>query len=174
MARSFSRVILWCGLLSLPAAAGGCQNGSTWNLAPVEGTVTKDGRPLANIQVVFLAELDASTKGPRASGFTDEAGHYDLHTDAGDRGAANGRYRVCLCAPRWMVSSPGKTRSRQADLPKEKVDGPSASDVIQLPPTYALFAKTPLRAEVRSGPQVIDFDINFTDAEIKLIGVQVK
>src|SRR5690242_4148029 len=77
------RFVLLCGLLSL-AAVGGCQReptGKTWNLAPVEGTITKGGSPLSNILVVFLPDTEAGTVGPRASGKTDEDGHYRLRTD---------------------------------------------------------------------------------------------
>jgi hypothetical protein len=96
MARSINRVVLLCGLLALAVAAEGCQRGPTWNLAPVEGTVTKDGRPLPHIEVVFLTDIDAGTQGPKASSFTDEAGHYRLRTDNGDDGAVAGKYRVVL------------------------------------------------------------------------------
>ena len=70
----YSRVVLLGGLLVLFAAAGGCQRRSTWDLASVEGTITKDGRPLSDIQVVFLADSDTDTKGPRSTGITDDAG----------------------------------------------------------------------------------------------------
>src|SRR5262245_13366194 len=86
--------VLFCILLALLAASAGCQRGPMWNLAPVEGTVTKGGRPLRGIEVVFLP--DADKQGPRASGLTDEAGHYRLRTDAGDDGAAVCTHRVCL------------------------------------------------------------------------------
>jgi hypothetical protein len=153
MPRSISRVVLSCGLLALAAAVGGCQRGPTWNLASVEGTITKDGRPLANIQVIFLTDLDAGTQGPRASGITDAAGHYELRTDAGDRGAAIGRYRVCILTPLPTA------RGRQANRPKENEVEPPASEAVQLPPAYRRFAETPLRVEVRPGQQVIDLEV---------------
>src|SRR5262245_2170625 len=90
------RVVLFFGLLSLITAVGGCQRGPTWDLATVEGTVTKAGRPLAKIQVIFWADVKAGAKGPRTFGFTDATGHYKLRTDMGEQGAAIGQYRVCL------------------------------------------------------------------------------
>ena len=99
MPRSINPVVFWCGLLALTATAGGCQRGPTWNLAPVEGTVTKSGRPVAGIQVEFRADVESGTQGPRASGITDPAGHYELRTDTGGRGAVIGRYHVCLVDP---------------------------------------------------------------------------
>ena len=82
------RVVFFGGMLALAAATGGCQRGPTWDLSVVEGTVTKYGRPLANIEVVFL--VDAGTQGPRARGITDEAGHYRLRTDNVDDGTVVG------------------------------------------------------------------------------------
>src|SRR5690349_18745913 len=80
---SYGRVAFLGGLLTLVAATGGCQRGPTWDLAPVEGTVTKDGRPLAHTQVFFVADLDAGTQGPQAIGKTDKDGHYRLRTGNG-------------------------------------------------------------------------------------------
>src|SRR5689334_10953060 len=64
--------------------------------APVEGTVTKKGRPLAGVIVDFYP--DPGTLGPRStSAPTDEAGHYRLHsTRNDDEGAAVGTHRVCI------------------------------------------------------------------------------
>src|SRR5262245_48295885 len=96
MPRSINRVVLWCGLLALLTSAGGCQRRPMWDLAPVEGTVTKDGRPLSGIEVVFMADLDAGTQGPPTSAITDESGHYRLRTHNGDQGAVVGKHRVVL------------------------------------------------------------------------------
>ena len=154
MARNISRVVLLCGLLVLAAGAGGCQREPTWNLAPVEGTVTKDGRPLANIQVVFLADVDAGTQGPRTRGITDEAGHYRLRTDNGDDGAVPGKHRVVLLDPEARKGRMG--RAPQEPQPKE---AEKAKDAPRLPPRYGNFSETPLRVEVRPEPQVIDLDV---------------
>jgi hypothetical protein len=139
MARSISRVVLWCGLLTLMAAAEGCQRRQTWTLAPVEGTVTKDGHPLAGILVVFWVDVEAGMRGPRASGVTDEAGHYRLRTDVGDGGAAIGHYRVCIIDPQAKPETPVEKR--------------------RVPPRYGSFTETPLRVEVHPGPQTLNFDL---------------
>src|SRR5262249_31799767 len=125
-----------------------------WNLAPVEGTVTKSGRPLAYIQVDFLADPDAGTQGPRASGITDESGHYALRTDAGDWGAAVGHYRVCLRVP-----LPAEGLTPQANQPQAGIAKLPASEPVQLPPAYSSFAETPLRVEVQPGAKVIDLAV---------------
>jgi hypothetical protein len=154
------RVVLFSGLLALAATAGGCRRELTWNLAPVEGTITKDGRPLVGIEVVFWTDIEAGTQGPPTSGVTDAAGHYELHTDAGDRGAVVGRYRVCLYVPRRKDDLRGKDSTRQAKLPKkDRAAEPPVSGAVQLPPVCSSFEKTPLRVEVRLGPQVIDLEV---------------
>src|SRR5262245_20110563 len=96
MPRSISPIVLVCGVLALTTAAGGCQQRPTLDLAPVEGTVSKGGRPLANIEVVFLADADTETQGPRASGITDKAGHYRLRSHNGDDGVVVGKHRVLV------------------------------------------------------------------------------
>jgi hypothetical protein len=169
MARSISRVVLWCILLPLAAATAGCQRGSTWNLAPVEGTLTKEGRPLANIRVAFLVDLKAGTLGPQASGITDEAGHYRLRTDHGDEGAVVGKHRVVLfdleVAQKQTLRSLRKrqrndTEQLSPEIAKRLEEQlKPTGDVPRVPPRYGRFNETPLRVEVHPGPQVIDLEV---------------
>jgi hypothetical protein len=105
----------------------------------VEGTVVKDGRPLADIQVVFLADAEAGTQGPRASGITDESGHYRLRTDNGEDGVVVGKHHVCLFVLEAEAMTPAEKRR-----------------VTRL---YGSFSETPLRIEVRPGEQVIDLEV---------------
>jgi hypothetical protein len=138
-------------------------------LAPVEGTVTKGGRPLANVQVIFLADVEAGTQGPRTSGTTDESGHYRLRTENGDDGAVVGKHRILLidaeAAMKRLFSRPsgGPRRKETARLspvmakPAEHLK--KAADVPRLPPSYQSFSDTPLRAEIYTGPQTINFDV---------------
>jgi hypothetical protein len=161
MARSFNHVVLFCALLVLTAAAGGCQRGPTWNLAPVEGTITKDGRPLQGIEVVFVP--DADTVGPRASGLTDEAGHYRLRTDHGDDGAAVGSHRVCLQDTHRVPLPLGRLPKDAANAEKvqkalkERKEAASASP--RLPFSYGRPNETPLHADVRPESQTLNFDL---------------
>jgi hypothetical protein len=69
----FLLTVLFLGVLAV--LASGCGR-AEFMFFPVEGTVTKGGRPLHNVEVVFLADPDSGTVGPRASGITDETGHY--------------------------------------------------------------------------------------------------
>ena len=163
------RIALSCGLLALTVLAGGCQRGPTWGLAPVEGTITKNGRPLANIEVTFLADPDAGTEGPRTTGRTDETGHYRLRTTNGDEGAVIGKHRVLI----FDVEASAKqaVRKLRGPLREEVARGApemakyleeqrkAAEDASRIPPRYADFKETPLRAEVHAGPQTLDFDL---------------
>jgi hypothetical protein len=169
MLRSISRIILLCGLLALIAEAAGCQRGSTWNRVPVEGTLTKGGRPLRGIQVVFLADADAGTQGPRASGTTDEAGHYRLRTDNGEDGAVVGKYRVLVldvgaANKQRLRRFSGPQRKEARRLPPENAKRfeeqlQSAAEASRVPSRYGRFDETPLRAEVHPSPQILDFDL---------------
>jgi len=153
------RIPLLYGLLTLTAMAGGCQRGPTWDLAPVEGTVTKDGQPLTGIEVTFMPEIDAGAQGsPPAQGTTDKAGHYRLRNHNGDEGAVVGKYRVVLKrAGGQMLPELSQLLPEMAKR-LEKQQKP-AGDAPQLPASYERFDKTPLRVEVRSGEQIIDLEV---------------
>jgi hypothetical protein len=158
---NYGRVVLFCGLLTL--AAGGCQRGPTWDLVLVEGTVTKDGRPLRGVKVVFLPDTDAGATGPRSSGRTDAAGHYRLRTDNGEDGVVTGKHRVLTLDPQSpkggkMESSVGKSQlpERAKRLLEQQK---TAGNAPRVSPSYAQFKETPLRAEVQPGPQTFDFDL---------------
>jgi hypothetical protein len=168
MPHNISRVGLWGGLLILAAAADGCQRGATWSLAPVEGTVTKEGHPLPGVEVVFLADLDAGAAGPRARGISDESGHYRLRTDNGDDGAAVGQYRVCIHDTRVVKPGPALPRRLQKEAATlkeaQKEQGrlrfkETTSVSSRVPPTYGRPGETPLRVEVQPRTQVIDLDV---------------
>ncbi len=69
----------------------GCSGGV--KVAPVDGTVTLDGKPLDKIMVEFWPD----SVGPRSFGETDSNGHFKLTTDDGkSEGAAIGLNRVTL------------------------------------------------------------------------------
>jgi hypothetical protein len=70
--------------LALPAALSltlaGC--GEPYQVAPVSGKVTLDGKPLANVRVVFQPSggKNSAETGPGSSGVTDAQGQYALKT----------------------------------------------------------------------------------------------
>jgi hypothetical protein len=164
MPPSINRVVFLCGLSALTAAAEGCQRGPAWKLAPVEGTITKDGHPLRGVPVVFLPDADAGTQGPGASGFTDEAGRYRLRNHNGDDGTVVGKHRVVILDPTDAKGDKGWSKLAARRLqPKEAIPLPpndaKRPKEQRVPPRYGRFDETPLRVEVQPGPQVIDLEV---------------
>jgi hypothetical protein len=141
-------------LLAALAATPGCQGQPPFQFAPVEGTVTRGGKPLAGVIVVLWPDAGAGTVGPCSSGPTDAAGHYQLHTEQGDTGALVGRHRVCIVDGKVMLGHLVRDFDRSR-LPKD-LPVPSTPKV---PPGYASREETPLRAEVRPGEPVIDLEV---------------
>ena len=77
------------------AMVAGC-NRSPYELAPVSGVVTLDGRPLAAARVRFepRASGDSMDAGPGSMGVTDSEGRYKLTTMKGNDGAVVGTHIV--------------------------------------------------------------------------------
>jgi hypothetical protein len=149
--------VLFLGVVAITAS--GCKPKVTYY--PVEGTVTRGGRPLRDVEVIFLA--DAGTVGPRAIGRTDKAGRYRLQTDHGEVGVVAGKHRVLVldleAAKKQFLRSlrgqqlvPDKA-TRLDDQSKTAADGP------RVPPSYGSINDTPLRAEVGPTAQVFDIAI---------------
>jgi hypothetical protein len=163
---------LLLGVLAI--ASAGCQGKPPF--APVEGTVTQGGKPLAGVIVDFYP--DPGTLGPRSTSTpTDEAGHYRLRSSwGGQDGAVMGPHRVCILdAHERGRNSFGRLPKKAAnskEAPKEEMLRKQAAP--RVPPSYSHPNETPLRVEVHSGPQVIDFDVKSTDVQVMLIGVPGK
>jgi hypothetical protein len=66
--------------------------------APVAGTVTLNGKPLANATVSFqpIAPQGITDPGPGSVGKTNEKGEYTLEASTGQKGALVGRHRVMI------------------------------------------------------------------------------
>jgi hypothetical protein len=146
----------------LVAASAGCQREPAFEYAPVSGKVIKNGVPLSGVRVIFYADHEAGTLGPRAFARTNEAGEYRLHTDSGTVGAVLGKHRVCLMESaniqlfvrQRFEKDPAKL-GKLADKAPPAAPEPAAAG--RLPAAYASAAQTPLRAEVHAGDQTIDF-----------------
>src|SRR5262249_31135397 len=149
---SFRLIVLFFGALAV--ITSGCGR-AEFTFFPVEGTVTKGGRPLRNVEVVFLADADAGTVGPRASGTTDEAGHYRLRTDHGDEGAVAGKHLVLIfdleaAEKQTLRSLRGPQRKEAVQLSPEMTKRleerlKMMGDAPRVPPRYGRFNETPLR-----------------------------
>jgi hypothetical protein len=148
----------------LATISAGCQSKSP-QFAPVEGNVTKGGKPLAGVIVDFYP--DPGSLGPRSTSEpTDEAGHYRLRSSWGDDdGAVVGPHRVCILdtradeEPNSLRRRPNKSTNTKEIQEKVKQFKKSASSRPRLPPLYSQLNQTPLRVEVQPGAQVIDLDV---------------
>ncbi|HEY7424438.1 MAG TPA: hypothetical protein VH682_09440 [Gemmataceae bacterium] len=155
--------VLVLGVLAV--TVGGCGR-TEFTFYPVEGTVTKGGRSLANIEVVFLADPDAGTVGPRVVGRTDAAGHYRLRTERGEDGAVAGKHLVLILDLEAHTGRRGRSPQPKdaARLPPElakywKEPAKTTADEPRVPPRYASINETPLRVEVWPGEQVINLEV---------------
>jgi hypothetical protein len=95
-------------------------------MAPVSGTVTLDGKPLAHATVVFEPDTDAKNPGPGSSGVTDANGRYTLQVMTTNApGALVGKHKVSITAYEGDVegesSAPDATKKviRNALVPPE-------------------------------------------------------
>lgn len=142
-------------LAVLTVSLVGCSQ--QYSFGPVEGRVTRDGKPVVNFQVVFFP--DGPQGGPRSTAFTDENGHYRLQTDIGGDGAVIGPHRVCLIPP-----DPQPPEDPEAPMPKANVKTPKAPPKERpvknpVPGKYMRPYETPLRADVGAAPQTLNFEL---------------
>jgi hypothetical protein len=120
---------------ALLAVLGGCSSGDL-PLAPVHGTVTYQGKPLDHGLVVFIPER--GTPGPQAVGTIQPDGTFRINTLQRD-GAAVGRHRVLVHCRR---------QARREELGPAGVPPSEAL----IPGKYSAEADSPLRFEVKEGP----------------------
>jgi hypothetical protein len=113
----------------------------------VEGTVRRQGKPLANVLVTFVPDLDQKTSGVRASGHTDADGRYRLRGDDKQPGVGVGNHRVVV-EDLDVYALPRKPDGTLLRNPPVRFD-----------PRYGSPLKTPLRKQVQPGSQVIDLDL---------------
>jgi hypothetical protein len=117
-------------------------------MAPVTGTVTLDGKPLAGATVSFIP--DGVTKGAGSYGVTSADGKYELQGTQGGTGAAAGYYRVIISKLVMPDGSP-----IPADIPSATDAG--AKDL--LPAIYSSYDVSTLTAEVPAQGGAINFDL---------------
>ena len=122
----------------------GC-GGSGEKLAPVRGTVTLDGSPLADALVEFELEPGENVyerkSGSSSRGRTDANGRYTLQYTHEKEGALIGKHVVRIT-----------TRSMTVDAEGKEVSVPE-----RLPPRFNTASE--LTAEVESGSNQIDFPL---------------
>lgn len=108
-------------LLLCTAMVCGCSE-SEFPLAPISGTVTLDGEPLAGGVINFqpIAVGGATNPGPGSSSHLDEAGHFSLETIQGAPGAVVGTHKVKIYSysPESPATSDVDTGPSQERVPE--------------------------------------------------------
>jgi hypothetical protein len=146
----------------------GCQRELPYGV--VEGEVTLDGKPLTDVEVVFLPDPDRGTQGRRSVALVDREGRYRLASDAGRSGAPVGFHRVCIIdmrSPPWAPvpvvpgdGADGPAGRKEAAGTKPGAPVPDNSRRSRFPSAYGSANSTPLRdIEVKEGTQVINLEL---------------
>jgi len=86
----FQRVISFCMIALVSGAVIGCGDSGP-RIVPVKGVVTFKGKPIGNINVMFVP---SDGKGRIAQGTSDASGSFSLQTEEPGDGAMMGDYKV--------------------------------------------------------------------------------
>ena len=143
-----------CVLPALLLLAVGCDD-SGLNLAPAEGVVTFQGKPLGDAGVLFTPVNPK--QGPAASGATDAQGRFSLMT-ANRPGAVVGDHRVAISkadafgeeVPAEQLENPDLIRSRGLRIFKP---------TYHIPPRYADVESSGLTATVIEDDNSFEFPL---------------
>jgi hypothetical protein len=130
------------GLVAL--AVNGCT--SKPQLAEVSGIVTLDGKPATRVLVEFVPDQAKGGSQLRSTGETDQEGRFQLLCDDQRNGAAVGAYRVLV-------------RDLLADDDKFERGSRAVVRPSRIPDRYGSAINTPLRADVKAGPQTITLEV---------------
>ncbi len=143
---------LLCALLATIVLTGCGESGP--DVVPVEGTVTLDGKPLANKSLMFMP-IDG-TAGHGAGGASDAEGKFTLKAVVPGatkeyRGAVPGRYRVNVFEP--MIAG-DISEEEEGDEPAVAMGPGSGSGKSEIPAIYGT-DRSPLVLEVpESGGEI--------------------
>lgn len=103
----------------------GCSS-SEFELAPVSGKVTLDGKPLSGAGVVFQprAQGDSRDAGPTSIGTTDEQGRFSLRVNTDNReGAVIGEHTVLISTSATIDPVDDSVRPSKELVPLKYMDG---------------------------------------------------
>jgi hypothetical protein len=142
-------VRLFALLVPVGLTALGC--GPKQQFAEVSGVVLLNGKPMPDALVEFLPDQEKGTRGPMSMGTTSAGGRFRLVSSDSDRrgGAVVGFHRVLIQDAR---SIPKARSDFSMDKPPENV--PSRVSYV-----YGKAASTPLRQEVKPGPQEVTLEV---------------
>jgi hypothetical protein len=120
----------------------------------VTGLVTLDGAPLTTGVITF----NPTAGGPAAYGAIGTDGRYELRTGAA-QGLAAGEYVVTVAANAAAPAEPPQTPSTaEAAAEAAPAAGPPVLPLLT-PEKYADLDRTPLRASIKGGEQVLEFHL---------------
>jgi len=123
----------------------GCGGGNP-NVAPVTGTVTLDGQPLADATVLFNP---MGEEGSFSSGGTDANGKYELTYSADQKGAWIGQHTVIISKVEEEPGGEGDEEEQQEEEEEEE------EEVTSEPTPFNGTSK--VLAEVKAGDNTLDF-----------------
>lgn len=147
------RIVLAGAMLALGVVAPGC---GSREFAEVEGTVTFDGKPLTEVQVVFVPDAVKGNKGNNATAFTDAQGRYRLRAERDQKdGTVLGPHRVYFIDLTAVPDLSG-TPPEPGQAPRRS--GPGLPT--RFPQVYTDLLETPFKdVEIQSGNQTLNFDL---------------
>lgn len=124
-------------LLLVSIGLWGCSRGDGLVIAPVEGKIVMNGKPLPDVGVTFLPD----GAGPSASGNTNENGEFTLRTAEPGDGAVVGSHKVVLGPAQEGPRKPGSATipnkygsPTTTDLSVEVVAGKTHAFTLELKP----------------------------------------
>ena len=145
----FKKTLLIVALLALTVALPACGGKKVIKTQPVTGTVTLDGSPLADANVIFTPTGDG---GSPASGKTDASGVYKLQTAQGAAGAGTteGNYVVTVTCNKVV-------KEAERDSEGEVIREEETQNIV--PAKYGDQKKSGLTATVVKGPNTYDIEL---------------
>lgn len=133
-------------VLLAPPGCGKGRKGPVFDLTPVSGTVTLDGKPLADADVGFYLQGTAPAGYFGSGARTDAHGKYQLLTGAA-QGAVPGSYKVTVSRITDAQGGPVQI-SEGLDLEQLKMQGQAQES---LAPKYSDASQTELTTTVEQG-----------------------
>lgn len=151
MTASFRSIAIgWCALLALAVAAGCSKSpkatGPVLDVTPAAGTVTLDGKPLADATLTFIFEGQPPGGYIGSGAGTDAEGHYQVNS-AGQAGAVPGSYKVTVSKE---VAADGKPIDPKEGMDLEQLRA-SGGVKETIPRKYTNPATTDLKVTIEKG-----------------------